>query len=263
VAAFGFAIAGGPPASAQASDPPIADLVQSGKLRVGVGIVAPHWAVKNPQTSELRGVSIEIARALAKRLGVEMVAVEYPSPPAVLTGLNGNAWDVGFLAIDLARAKVVDFSPPFLQIDATYLVPDGSAIRAIADADKPGIRIAVTGKSVEENVLRSLLKQAELVVVETIPAGFELLRESKADVLAAPRPALIPLSSKLPGSRLLEDRFSAAFGAIAVRKGQAARLAYISAFIEEAKASGLVQQAIDDIGVKGVRVAPAGNPRAP
>jgi polar amino acid transport system substrate-binding protein len=79
VAAFGFAIAEGPPASAQASDPPIADLGQSGKLRVGVGIVAPHWAVKNSQTGELRGVSIEIARALAKRLGVEMVAVEYPT----------------------------------------------------------------------------------------------------------------------------------------------------------------------------------------
>src|SRR5205823_13913710 len=114
-----------------ASDPRVADLVQAGKLRVGVGVVAPHWAIKDPQTGELRGVAVDIARALATRLGIELVALEYPSPPAVLGGLKDSAWDVGFLAIDPSRAAVVDFSPPYLQIDATYLVPDGSSIRNV------------------------------------------------------------------------------------------------------------------------------------
>jgi polar amino acid transport system substrate-binding protein len=247
-------------ANAQISDSRVADLVRAGKLRVGVGVVAPHWAVKDPQTSELRGVAVDIARALARRLGIELVAVEYPSPPAVLGGLKDRAWDVGFLAIDPSRAAVVDFSPPYLQIDATYLVPDGSSIRNVTDADQSGIRIAVTSKSVEEIVLSRSLKRAELRSVDTISAGFDLLRAGNADVLAAPRPALLPLSSRLPGSRVLADRFHAAFGAMAVPKGQTARLAYIAEFVEEAKASGLVQRAIEGANVRGVQVAPPGNP---
>lgn len=171
--------------NAQTIDPRIADLVGAGKLRAGVGVVAPHWAVKNPQTGELRGVAVDIARALARRIGIELIAVEYPSPPAVLNGLKDNAWDVGFLASDPSRAAVVDFSPPYLQIDATYLVLEGSSIRSVTDADQPGVRIAVTSKSVEEIVLGRLLKRAELRSVDTIPAGFELLRANNADVLAA------------------------------------------------------------------------------
>jgi polar amino acid transport system substrate-binding protein len=174
--------------------------------------------------------------------------------------LKDNAWEVGFLAIDPARAAVVDFSPPYLQVDATYLVPEGSSVRTVDDADQPGVRIAVTGKSVEEIVLRRSLKRAELRSVDTIAAGFDLLRAKDADVLAAPRPALIPLSSRLPGSTVLPGRFHAAFGAMAVPKGQAARLAFITEFVENAKTSGLVQRAIDSAGVRGVQVAPPGNP---
>ena len=149
---------------------------------------------------------------------------------------------------------------PYLQIDATYLAPDGSSIGNVADADQPGVRIAVTSKSVEEIVLSRSLKRAELRSVDTIGAGFDLLRAKNADVLAAPRPALLPLSSRLPGSRVLADRFHAAFGAMAVPKGQTARLAYIAEFVEEAKASGLVQRAIENANVRGVQVAPPGNP---
>ena len=246
--------------NAQTADPRVVDLIRAGKLRAGVGVVAPHWAVKDPQTGELRGVAVDIARALARRIGIELVAVEYPSPPAVLGGLKDSAWDVGFLAIDPSRAAVVDFSPPYLQIDATYLVPDGSSIRNVADADQPGVRIAVTSKSVEEIVLSRSLKRAEVRSVDTISAGFDLLRAKNADLLAAPRPALLPLSSRLPGSRVLTDRFHAAFGAMAVPKGQTARLAYITEFVEEAKASGLVQRAIESANVRGVQVAPPGNP---
>jgi polar amino acid transport system substrate-binding protein len=205
-------------------------------------------------------VAVDLARALAARLGVAFVPVEYPSPPAVLDGVKVGAWDVGFRGVDPSRATVVDFSPPYLQIDATYLVPAGSSIRTLADADQAGVRIAVSGKSVEDIVLSRSLKQAEIRRAETIAAGFDLLRAGHADVLALPRPMAVLLSARLPGSRVLEDRFHATFAALAVPKGQAARLAYISDFIEEAKASALVQRAIERAGVRGVQVAPAGHP---
>jgi polar amino acid transport system substrate-binding protein len=244
----------------QAPDTRVADLVQAGKVRVGLGVVAPHWAIKDPATGELRGVAVDLARALAARLGVELAVVEYPSPSRVPDGLKVGAWDVGFLGIDPSRADVVDFAPPHMQVDATYLVSAGSSIRSIADADQPGVRIAVSRRSVEEIVLMRLLKRAHVMPVETIGAGFEALRAGNVDVFAAPRPPLLRYSTQLPGSRVLEERFHATFGAMAVPKGQTGRLAYISDFIEEAKASGLVQRAIERAGVRGVQVAPPGNP---
>ena len=249
----------GPVNAQQAADPRVADLVRTGNLRAGVGVVAPHWAVKDQATGELRGVAVDLARALAKRIGVELVLVEYPSPPSVLDGLKTGARDVGFLAIDPSRVALVDFSPPYLQIDATYLVQGASPIHNVSDADQPGVRIAVTHKSVEEIVLRQMLKRAELKSVDTIPAGFELLRAGDADALAVPRPAALQFSARLPGSRVLVDRFHTTSGAMAVPKGHAGWLAYISEFTEQAKASGLVQEAIEHIGVRGVQVAPAGN----
>ena len=243
----------------QTPDPRVADIVKAGRIRVGVGVVAPHWAIKDPATGELRGLAIDLARALASRLGIELVLVGYPSPPRVLDGLTVGAWDVGFLGVDPSRATVVDFSPPYLQIDATYLVPAGSSFRNIADADQTGVRIAVSHNSVEDVVLSRLLKRAELRRVETVGAGFDLLRAGNADVLATPRPTALLLSARLPGSRVLEDRFHATLGAMAVPKGQAGRLAYISEFIEEAKASGLVQRAIERANLRGVQVAPPGN----
>jgi polar amino acid transport system substrate-binding protein len=242
-----------------APDPRVADLIRAGRVRVGLGLV-PTFATKDAGTGELRGVAIDLARALAARLGVDLLPVEYPSPPSVLEGLQTGAWDVAFLGIDPSRAEVVDFSPPYLQVESTYLVPASSSTRHVTDADQPGVRITVTRKSVEDLMLSRMLKRAELMRVETVSAGFDALRAGNADVFAAPRPTLLGYSARLPDSRVLEDHFHAVFHAMAVPQGHAGRLAYISDFIEEAKASGLVQRATEGAGLRGVQVAPVGNP---
>jgi polar amino acid transport system substrate-binding protein len=259
--ALAIGIAVGQEARAQQSrDPRVADLVQAGKIRVGVGVVAPHWAIKAPATGELRGLAIDLARALASRLGVDLVTIEYPSSPRVLDGLKDGAWNIGFLAIDPSRAALVDFTAPYLQIDATYLVPAGSPIHETVDVDQSGSHIAVTRNSVEQFVLAPTLKRAELVPVDTITAGFEALSSGKVEAFAAPRPALLQLTARLPGSHVLEGRFHAALGAIAIPKGQAGRLAYLNEFVEQAKSLGLVQEAIERANLRGVQVAPPGKP---
>lgn len=242
----------------QAPDPRVADLVRAGGVRVGMGL-APAIATKDPATGELKGVGIDLARALAARLGVKLQPVEYPSPPKTLDGLSTGAWDVAFLGIDPSRLGQIDFSPPYLEVDYTYLVPAGSLAGNVSDADQPGIRIAVTRNSVGDVALTRILKRAELQRVDTAAAGLEGLRTGNVHVLASDRPNLLQLSAGLSGSRVLEDRFHSFFLAMVVPKGQAGRHAYISEFIEEAKASGLVKQAIERAGLRGVQVAPAGN----
>ncbi len=108
-------------------------------------------------------------------------------------------------------------------------------------------------------LLSRMLKHAELVRADTVVGAFDLLQAGQADVCALRRPNLLQFSPRLPGSRVLEDRFGVNNAAIVVPKGQAGRLAYVSEFIEEAKTSGLIQRAIERAGLRGVQVAPRGN----
>src|SRR5881396_4052654 len=101
----------------QAPDPRVADLVQAGKVRVGLGLGSPPVAIKDPVTGELRGPAWDVARALAARVGIGLLPVEYPRPGAVMEGVQANAWDVALLGIDPSRAAQVDFSPPYIRYD--------------------------------------------------------------------------------------------------------------------------------------------------
>jgi polar amino acid transport system substrate-binding protein len=244
----------------QAPDPRIADLVKAGRVRVGIGLGGYGSAIKDPVTGEVRGPSVDLGRALAARIGVALQTVEYIRSGAVLEGVRTNAWDVAFLQIDPDRATEADYSFPFSQTDFTYLVRPGSSIRTVADADQPGVRIAVPRGEASELYLKRIIKRAELVRTDSIPAAVNLLRTGGADAHAGLRYNLIIDAARLPGSRVLEDRFAVVYRGALVPKGHAGRLAYVNEFIEEAKASGLIKQIIGRHGLRGVKVTPAGNP---
>jgi polar amino acid transport system substrate-binding protein len=244
-------------ASPSLGDPRVADLVQSGKIRVA--LFPPQYA-KDPATGELRPfgagiVSMEIARGLARRLGVEVLLVGHPTPPKAVECVKTAACDVVIAGIEPSRAAEVDFSQPVIQFDYTYLVPAGSSIHGAADVDRSGIRIAVVRNHASTFALSRIVKHGELVSADIPDAAFELLRAGNVDAFAAPREALLDYSAKLPGSTVLADAYGVNLVGIAVPKGQAGRLSYIREFIEEAKASGLIQRAIDGAGLRGVRVA--------
>jgi polar amino acid transport system substrate-binding protein len=246
----------------QAADPRVADLMRAGKLRVALFL--PQYT-KDPVSGEIRGqytgsVIIQIAHALAARLGVEVQLVGYPTPPAVVECIKAHACDVALLGINPSRAAEVGFTPPLVLYPFTYLVSAGSSIRSVADADRSGLRIAVVSSHESTLALGRIRKHAEPVEAESPDAAFDLLRTGHADAFAAALPMLLAYSTKLSGSRVLEDRYGANLLAMAVSKDRAGRLAYFSEFVEEAKASGLVQRALERAGEPGIRVAPAGNP---
>jgi polar amino acid transport system substrate-binding protein len=160
---------------------------------------------------------------------------------------------------DKRAADIGDFSPPYMEFEYTLLVPAGSSIRRFADADQVGIRIAAVRNHASTNTLAPLLKRAELVYAETPDPTFDLLRDGKADAMASVRPTLLDYSAQLAGSRVLEDHYGANLNRVVILKRNPARLAYINEFVEHAKASGLVQKAIDRAGPRGLTVAPPGN----
>jgi len=257
--AIAFAVTSASLAEAQqVPDPRVADLVQAGRIRVGVHSV---MYTKDPKTGETKaaGVGIilhDIARALGARVGVEIVMVGHPTIPEFLTCIRSGACDMGFMGPDPSRTGV-EFSPPILQLDYTFLVPAGSSIKHIADADRPDVRIAVVRDHNSTLTLSRTFKQAQLVYAPTPDPTFELLRSGQADAFASIRGVLLEYSAKLPGSRVLDEHYGANLLGMVAAKGQSARLAYISEFIEQARTSGLVQQAIDRSGLPGYKVASA------
>jgi polar amino acid transport system substrate-binding protein len=242
----------------QSTDPRVADLVKAGKVRVALYL--PQYT-KDPVTGELRGWPIDLVRALGARLGVEGVPVEHDTPPQAMACLKGGLGDVAIIGIDPSRTAAVDYSPPLIEADFTCLVPAGSSIHSIADADRPGVRIAAVRNHASTMALSRILKHAEVVCADMLDPAFELLRSGTANAFASLREVLLDYSTQLPGSRVLEERYGFNRLAIAVPKGQAGRLAYMSEFTEEAKLSGLVQRAIDRAGWRGVHVAPPANPK--
>ena len=243
----------------QVSDPRVADLVQAGKMRVGMHSI---MYTKDSRTGELKAAStgiilLDIARTLGARIGVEVLPVGHPTIPEMLTCLTTGGCDMGFMGPDPSRAGV-DFSPPILQLDYTFLVPAGSSIQRIADADRPDVRIAVVRDHASTLTLSRIFKQAQLIYAATPDPTFDLLRTGQADAFASIRAVLLAYSPKLPGSRVLEDHYGANLLGMVVPKGQsrAPRLHH-RIYRTGQGLERLVQQAIERSGLPGHQVAPA------
>jgi polar amino acid transport system substrate-binding protein len=254
---LGLVIGVGQSASSQTQsspDPRVSDIVQSGKFRIGV---FPSFQYSKDASGKPQGLALGIANALAAGMSIrEVVTVEYPTPPQVIACVKEGGCDVGFMLVDPARAKEVDFTPAFVRSDFTYLVPPGSPLKTAADVDRPGIRIAVVRGHASTISLVRIIKQAQPVYADTYDPTFELLRSGQADAFASIREMLIQYSTQLPGSRVLEDNYQTNLAGIAVPKKNSGRLAYLTEALDHMKRSGVLKQLVEKNSMRGVEVVP-------
>ena len=253
LAAFFGTCAAIPPAAAQMAEAR-AELAPTGMLRMAFPLPNALIASKDPADGELRGMVIEVGRALAAHLGVPFEPVGYVNIAKMMDSVNAGEWDIAMVAIDPARATVFDFTLPFMAVDSTYLVQGNSSIMSSIDVDQPGVRVAVPAKSGQDLYFaRHPLKHAELLRRVGAPATIALLKSGEADAFAENRVVLLKFSKQLPGSRVLEDRFDDLQMALAVPKGHPAGLNYMREFVRHAIASGQIQEWIQHVGLTGVR----------
>jgi polar amino acid transport system substrate-binding protein len=248
--------------SACASVPPAptpaqkSELAPTGTLRVAAFTGNPVLGSRDKATGEVSGTTATLGRELAKAAGVPVKIIGYGAIAKLVEDAKTGEWDVAVVAFDPSRRNVVEYAPPHIVVDLTYLVAPGSTIRSIPEADRSGVRIAAAKGAATTLFLQRTLKQAQVLQADNEPAAFSLLKEGKAQAYAQNRFLLLGLADSLPGSRVLEDRFSAAEMCLVVPKGRVAALAYVSEFVEDAKRSGTVQRAIDEARLRGVAVAP-------
>ena len=238
--------------------PPAArsELAPTGKLRVGLNFGNVLLTAKDPATGARRGVAVDVAHELGRRLRVPVEIVEYDSAGKMAEAVKTGAWDVAFLGVEPQRARDISFTAPYAEIESTYLVPAGSPFRSVADVDRDGVRIAVAAKSAYDLYLSRTLKQARLERGVGVDGAFQRFTAEKMDAIAGLKPVLITYVDKLPGSRLLEGRFSTVQQGIGTPSGRENGAQYLREFVEDIKASGLVATFVEKNGVRGLSVAP-------
>jgi len=232
-------------------------LAPTGALRAGINLSNFLLVTGKSLAGDPEGVAPDMARAIAERLGVALELVPYKTPGELADAAGSGVWDIGLIGAEPARAEKIAFSPAYVEIEATYLVPAGSPLRTIAEVDRPGIRIAVSARSAYDLWLVRNIKQAQLVHANGIDEAFDLFVNDKLEALACLKPRLLSDLAKLPGARILDGQFTAVQQAVGTAKANTAAAAFLLGFVEEAKASGFVERLIARHDVAGLSVAPA------
>ena len=229
-----------------------------GALRASINLGNPILAHADPASGAAGGVSVDLARAFARRLGVELETVVFDAAGKSVEAVANEQADIGFFAIDPVRGAQIAFTEAYVLIEGSYLVRDESPIRHNDEVDRSGVRVAVGKGSAYDLYLTRELGKAEIVRAPTSPTVVKTFLEQDLDVAAGVRQQLEADIRMQPGLRLLPGRFMVirqAMGTPKTRGEAAARALYD--FVEEMKASGFVEDALRRHGVEGASVAPA------
>jgi polar amino acid transport system substrate-binding protein len=235
----------------------VRELAPTGKLRAAINFGNPVLAQKDAATGEPRGVSVDLAREVAKRAGTPLEVVPYPAAGRVTADATNDRWDIAFVARDPDRAKDIEFTAPYVVIEGGYLVPQDSPFQKIEDVDREGVRIAVSkGSAYDLFLSRDGLKRATLVRGPTPQLSIEQFATERLEAAAGVKSPLIDYARAHPGYRVLPGHFMIIEQAMALPRGRPRAARYLRGFIDEMKASGFVAQSLDKTGQREAQVAP-------
>jgi polar amino acid transport system substrate-binding protein len=234
----------------------VSQLAPTGKVRVGLSFGIALLASRGQEGGEPRGVVVDVARELGARLGVAVQFVPYAGPRLLTDAVNTGEWDIAFLAIEPARAKTIHFTPPYVEIEAAYLVRTNSTLRTLGDVDRAGVRVAVASGSAYDLYLTRALTAAQLIRAKGTDGAVKDLRADRADAVASIRQVLSTYADSASDVRLMDGNFMIIPQAIGMPYGRDAAARYLAAFVDDIKRSGFLANAIERNGAKGLKVAP-------
>jgi len=231
-------------------------LAPTSLLRVGINMANKLLVTGQDENGDPVGVSPDVGKAIADRLGVAVAFVPYASPGAVTDAADRNEWDIANIGAEPERAETIAFTKAYCEIEATYLVGKDAPFRHPADVDAPGVRIAVKARSAYGLWLQRHIRQAELVLVDPSQDPFLTFEAQKLDALAGLRTGLAKDLARSPQGRLLDGSFTSVQQAVGTPKKNAGVLPWIEATVADLKSSGRIRQFIDKHRVTGLTVAP-------
>jgi polar amino acid transport system substrate-binding protein len=234
----------------------VKELAPTGRLRAAINFGNAVLAQPDPAGGPPRGVSGELARGLARRLGVGIDYVTFDAAGKVFAALKEGLWDVAFLAVDPVRAAGIAFTAPYVVIEGVYLVPQDSALAAVEDVDRDGVRIAVAAGSAYDLYLTRAIKHATLVRQPSGREALDMFLRDRLEAAGGVRQPINAFAQAHPDTRVIPGHFMTIEQAMGTVKGRDSGIAYLRTFIEEMKASGFVAQALAASGQGDATVAP-------
>jgi len=236
----------------------VKELVPTGKLRFGVAFapkMSALFVIKQADGSP-RGITVDLGRALAQKLGVAVEFMVAPNTGVLTDALANSEIDAAFMPVDDERRKRLDFGPAYCSVESTYMVMPASGIKTLAEVDRPGVRVVGVANTTTIRAAARTLKHTQPIAATSIDEAIAMLRDGKADAFALGRDSLPDFVAMFPGSFIVDGGFQQTVIAIAVPKGRLEALAKVTEFMREAKASGAVRRAMDAAGMLDLAVAP-------
>lgn len=224
------------------------ELAPTGVLRVAVNYGNIVHTQRNPSGGEPLGAAPDLARELAKRVGVPVKYVTYDAAGKMAEGLKAGETDIVFLAIDPERAADIAFTRPYVQIEGTYLVRKDSPFKRIEDLDREGVKIIVGSKSVYDLFLTRAIKRATLVRGGGGVGYLDDWRKGGFDAAAGIREVLAEEARRNPSLTVLDGHFMTIPQAVGVPKARQAAARYVDQFVAEMIESGFVRRSLDKSG---------------
>jgi polar amino acid transport system substrate-binding protein len=233
----------------------VKEFAPTGTLRAAINQGNSVLAQKG-RNGEPVGITVDLARELAKRLGVPIELITFDAAGKVFEALKRGVWDIAFLAVEPVRAAEIDFTAPYVLIEGTYMVPKDSALKKIEDVDAKGVRIAVATGSAYDLYLSRTIKNATLVRAPTGPEAMDMFVRDKLEVAGGVKQPLVEFAAAHPELRVMEGRFMAIQQAMGMPKGRSKAHEYLKGFVEEMKASGFCADALKRSNQPDAVVAP-------
>lgn len=231
-------------------------LAPQGTLRVALNFGNPVLAKRCSETNEPYGVSIDLARELARQLELDLSFISYESAGHVFADVDNDVWDLAFMAIDPKRAERISFTQPYVIIEGTYMVRTDSALQDVDDVDRKGVQIAVGKGAAYDLYLSRHLQHAELVRASTSASAIDAFVDQGIDVVAGVRQPLTTYATAHPGFRVMSGRFTAIEQAMAVSRQRQSVCQALDRYIGELKGNGFVADALARSGETAATVAP-------
>jgi len=232
------------------------DLARNGRLRAAINLGNPILAQHAANSDGVAGVTVELAKELAARLGLPLDLVKFSSAGRVFDAIGSGDLSVVFLAIEPVREEEILFTSPYVLIEGNFVVRGDSTARMPSDMDCGSQAIAVVGGSAYDLYLSRIVEEAQILRFASHEAAVTAFKTGEATVVAGIRQPMMDLTASLPGSRLIEEPFMTIRQAMGVPQGRVAGHAYLQSFIEEMKRSGFVFEALVKSGQKDFEIAP-------
>lgn len=251
-------------ACASAPPIPVKEIAAHGSLRVAIGVGpagSAFWATRDAASGSVRGVTVEMGKAAAAKLGVPLQLVEYANAGEIVAAASKDAWDISFMPHEVEREKFMDHGPAYVSYESTYLLRAGTDFRSVADVDRIGTRVGAVEATSTSRTLARALKQATLVLFPKADQAREQLAQGRIDALAMGREALVDFAKQLPGTRVLDEPVQSTNVVIIVPKDRPTTRDWAAQFLEAAKADGTVRRVLDGAGFSSAVVAPPATTR--